>query len=499
MKFLVTPSEMKEYDNNTISKIGIPSMVLMERASLALRDTIFEKIGRPDTALIVVGVGNNGADGLALARMLVQNGCMVTVCVVGEECKATQEWKQQKEILIHYECNILDGQTAVDALTCYAEAKAKFDVLVDALFGVGLNRELTAHYYDVISCMNNIHAYKVAADIPSGICGKTGKVLGNAFRADVTVTFAFAKIGLFLYPGADYTGQCVVADIGISKQSFMEHEPHIFYYDEDPLSLLPNRCKSGNKGTFGKVLIIAGFEKMAGAAILCAKAALQTGAGMVKVICPQENRGILQGAVPEVLYGGLDTLTESLLWADVVAIGPGLGRSEESYNILKTLLQIAKLPLILDADAINLVAETQELKDMLKDYPYDKIMTPHMGEWSRLENDTIIYLKENVFDVSCETASKYGAVMVCKDARTVVADTNGKICLNTSGNNGMATAGSGDVLTGIIAALCAQGKGAFESASVGVYLHGLAGDDARDIYSEYGVTAGRVVENIMKM
>ncbi len=499
MKFLVTPSEMKEYDNNTITKIGIPSMVLMERAALALRDAILERISNPTTALIIAGVGNNGADGLALARMLAEKGCAVTVCVIGEEGKATQEWKQQRAILTHYECNIMAGETAMDALVCYAEVQAKFDVLVDALFGVGLNREVRSPYDEILTNMNAIDAFKVAADIPSGICANTGKVLGTAFRADVTVTFAFAKRGLFLYPGADYAGQCVVADIGISKESFWEHEPGIFYYDESPAELLPNRCKSGNKGTFGKVLIVAGFEKMAGAAILCARAALQTGAGMVKVICPEENRGILQGAVPEVLYGGTDTLTESLQWADVIAIGPGLGKSEEALTLLKSLLQIGKLPLILDADAINLVAENPALKELLREYPCEKILTPHMGEWSRLENDSIANLKENVFAAAGESAKKYAAVMVCKDARTVVADITGKICLNISGNDGMATAGSGDVLTGIIASLRAQGSGAFESASVGVYLHGLAGDAARDIYSEYGVTAGRIVENIVKM
>lgn len=500
MRFLVTSKEMKEYDdNNTITKIGIPSMVLMERAALALRDAILERIKEPTTVLIVAGVGNNGADGLALARMLAEKNCAVTVCVVGDENKATQEWKQQKEILTHYECNIMNGHTATDALACYVQAQARFDVLVDALFGVGLNREVGSPYCEVISLMNKINAYKVAADMPSGICATTGKVLGNAFRAELTVTFAFAKRGLFLYPGADFAGQCIVADIGISKQSFAQHLPGVFYYEEDPASLLPDRCNSGNKGTFGKVLVVAGFEKMVGAAVLCAKAALQTGAGMVKVICPEENRIILQEAGPEVLYGGTDTLAESLLWADAVAIGPGLGKSKEAFRLLEAVLQAGQLPLVLDADAINLVAEKQELQDLLREYPCEKIMTPHMGEWARLEEENIAKLKESVFDAACETSLKYGAVMVCKDARTVIADMEGRICLNISGNNGMATAGSGDVLTGIIAALCAQGSAAFESASVGAYLHGLAGDGARDIYSEYGVTAGRIVENIRKI
>ncbi len=498
MKYIVTPGEMKEYDNNTITKIGIPSMVLMERAAIAIRDAINQNIGKPTTALIVAGVGNNGADGLALARMLTEQGCTVTVCVFGNEDKATTEWKQQKEILTHYACDIVAGPVAVETLACFARSQAKFDVLADALFGVGLNREVCSPYAEAIAFMNAINGYKVSADIPSGICGSTGKVLGCAFRADLTVTFAFAKRGILLYPGADYAGQCVVADIGISEQSFLEREPGVFYYDEDPANLLPDRNKSGNKGTFGKVLIIAGFEKMIGAAILCAKAALQTGAGMVKVICPEENRAILQGAVPEVLYAGPDSIWGNLEWADVVIVGPGFGKSKQAENLLKQILENGKLPLVLDADAINLVAENQEIKEALKNYTGEKILTPHMGEWARLERKTVSELKEAIFDTACQSAGAYGAVMVCKDARTVTAAQN-RVCLNISGNNGMATAGSGDVLAGIIGALRAQGSSAFESAAVGVYIHGLAGDGARDIYTEYGVTAGRIVENIRKI
>lgn len=499
MKYIVTSSEMKEYDNNTITKIGIPAMVLMERAALCLRDAIYEKVINPATALVVAGVGNNGADGLALARMLSERGCKVTVCVCGKEAKATEEWKQQRKILSYYACEIFTEQTAVDALDFYARSQARFDVLADALFGVGLNREICSPYAEAITCMNKINAYKVATDIPSGISADTGKVLGIAFRADLTVTFGFAKRGMLLYPGADYCGQYIVADIGISSKSFLDKQPKLFYYDEEPVSLLPSRCKSGNKGTFGKVLIIAGFDKMVGAAILCAKAAMQSGAGMVKVICPEENRGILQGAVPEVLYGGTETLEENLQWADVVVIGPGLGKSQQAEVVLHQFLREASLPVVIDADAINLIAEKPVLREALKKYSHEKILTPHMGEWARLEQCSVAALKESVFEAACESSMNYGAVMVCKDARTVVADETGRICLNVSGNNGMATAGSGDVLAGIIGALRAQGCDAFESASAGVYLHGTAGDRARDFYSEYGVTAGRIVENICKI
>ncbi len=499
MKFVVTPKEMKEYDNNAITKIGIPAMVLMERAALSMRDAIRKLQLHGNTALIVSGVGNNGADGLALARLLSEDGFEVTVCMIGKTEKMTTECCLQKSILMHYPVTFLEGEEAEKTIHFLADTHAGFTVLVDALFGVGLNRALEGTFAEVLQCMNHITAYKIAADIPSGISGDSGKVLGIAFQADLTITFAFIKRGLLLYPGSDYAGQLKVADIGMNRQSFCGEEPGLFCYDESPEQLMPVRNPAGNKGTFGKVLLIAGWEQMAGAAILCAKAALRMGAGMVKVICPKENRAILQTAVPEVLYGTMEDITESLKWADVVAAGPGLGRSKRAEDVLKDILENASLPLVLDADALNIIRANKLLEELLFRYAAPKIMTPHMGEWAGLTNKSIAELKEDIFCNAVESAHKYNAVMVCKDARTVIADRDGTICVNVSGNNGMATAGSGDVLTGMIAGLLAQNKDAFRSASVGVYLHGLAGDKARDIYTEYGVTAGRIVENIAEM
>lgn len=496
MKYIVTAGQMKEYDNNTITKIGIPALVLMERAAMALQENINKELETVNTALIVCGTGNNGADGLALARLLCEQSVCVTVCIIDDLTRSTQQFQTQNQILKHYPVNLLYGEEAIKTLERYAVASVGFDVVTDALFGVGLSREIKGIYAQAIQYMNSIRGIKLATDIPSGIHADTGRRMGNAFCADITVTFGFAKRGMYLYPGCEDCGRIVVADIGISPVSFGENIPVLFTYDEIPEELMPVRKKDGNKGTFGKVLVVAGFEKMAGAAILCAQAALQSGAGMVKVLGAQENRDILQSSVPEVLWGTEDGLVKDLQWSDVVVIGPGMGTSNQTKEILTKILECGNIPLVLDADALNLISESKELNELVRLYPAEVIMTPHMGELARLLKRPVTELKENIFEVAPEAAGVYNVIMVCKDARTVVAHPDGRIYLNITGNNGMATAGSGDVLSGILASLLAQEKDAFKAATVGVYCHGMAGDAARTLYSEYGVTAGRIVENI---
>ncbi len=496
MRYIVTAHQMKEYDNNTIEKIGIPALVLMERAALSLQEVIKREVSDLKTALIVCGIGNNGADGLALARLLCEQGACVTVCICADETKASKQFRTQREILTHYSVRVLNGKDALATLESYAQSSVSFDVVTDAVFGVGLSREITGDYALAIEYMNKIRGRKVAADIPSGVHSDSGKCMGIAFGADVTVTFGFAKRGMYLYPGTEYCRRIEVADIGISSVAFGELKPNLFVYDEEPYKLLPDRNPAGNKGTFGKVLVVAGFEKMAGAAVLCAKAALQSGAGMVKVCGGEENRSIIQSAVPEVLWGTPETLEQDIRWADVIVVGPGMGKSVLVKELLVNILKIADIPLVMDADALNLISEEEELESLVRVYHAEVIMTPHMGELSRLLKRTVAELKTDIFEVARQAAMVYNAIMVCKDAGTVVAHPDGRMYLNISGNAGMATAGSGDVLSGILGALIAQKRDVFSMTTVGVYLHGVSGDKARELYSEYGVTAGRIIENI---
>ncbi len=499
MKYLVTSSEMKEYDNNTIERIGIPALVLMERAALAVRDCIMEKIrgctdrrctDRDCRVLIAVSCGNNGADGLALARLLSEEGMEVSVAESSDMTHATDNYLRQRKILRYYQVKFVQ----VSALL-----GKEYDVVVDGVFGVGLSRAVSGKYAEVIETLNRTSGMKVAIDIPSGICGTTGAVLGCAFKADMTVTFGFVKRGLVLYPGAEYAGEVRTAKIGIDEHAFFGHEPELFSFDESPEALLPKRKKDGNKGTFGKVLLIAGWETMAGAAVMSALAVLRTGAGMVKVLCGEENRKILQCAVPEAMSAGKDTLKRDIVWADVIIAGPGLGTSAEAAKVLQTAIDISgDMPIILDADALNLLAAGR-----IKVGRGRKIvMTPHVGEMSRLTGKEISHIKSHIVEVAKAASLDYDSVMVCKDVRTCVAAPEEYLgYLNVSGNSGMATAGSGDVLAGVIGSLIAQGQKPFPAACTGVYLHGLAGDDAAKKHSEYGVTAMRIaaeIEEIMK-
>lgn len=527
MKYLVTASEMKQYDTNTIEKTGIPGMVLMERAALFALSVIKQHFKTDaHTVLIIAGMGNNGGDGLALARLLCEEGFLVEVWSIGNPHKISEQCRIQREILKHY------------PVTCSKDTPKglEYDIIVDALFGVGLSRELTGEYAEAVHYCNESRAFKLSLDVPSGICSDTGKVLGAwAFRADVTVTFGFAKRGLFQYPGCLYAGKVLTDSVGITKNSFYGKEPGMFYYDESLTELLPQRSSEGNKGTFGKVLLIAGSLNMAGAAVLSAKAAYRMGAGMVKVLTPPENRVILQEKVPEALVGTYEDVEEGLRWASVVGIGPGIGQSSEAHEVLKKVICDSRLPLLLDGDALNLLTADETLRGELaaqgqqpcekqqtieKQIPLKKtlplkehreadgengrrcgreiVLTPHVGELSRLTGKSISELKEDLAAHGSLLASELHAVTVAKDARTYICREGEPVCLNIRGNSGMATAGSGDVLAGCILGLMAQGEEAFRAASVGVYAHAIAGDVAAQVHGEHGCMAGDIAEMLGK-
>lgn len=502
MEYIVTADEMKEYDNNTIDQIGIPAMVLMERAALAVRDVIMEKCKAPQRVLILVGMGNNGADGIALARLLAEKGYAVDICLHGDFSRQSDLNKQQLQIASYYPLRKIEQGFHCERMleSILSENKEFYGVIVDALFGIGLTRTFSEETRRLFDLLNKFHAWKFAVDIPSGVSADNGKLLGNPLLCDITVTFGFAKRGLYMYPGAQYAGEVRVVDIGINERAFLGREPQNFTWkteEKDVRKLI--RKKDGNKGDFGKVLVIAGFDTMAGAAILCARAALETGAGMVKVLCPIENRIIVQTSIPEVLYGTCEELENSLKWADVVAVGPGLGKGKAAQIVFRQVLEQSQLPLIIDADALNLLSESADLKRLVKQYPGIKVLTPHIGELARLTGESVTYLKENIFKVAKMQAEEYHCVMVCKDARTVVMDEQGMGYLNITGNSGMATAGSGDVLTGMLAGIYAQQKENVYNPVQAVFYHGLAGDFAAREYSEQGVTATKIIEKISEV
>lgn len=498
MKYVLKADEMKACDRYTIEEIGIPSMVLMERAALSAVSVLTAKgmqlKGRK--VLIAAGAGNNGGDGLAIGRLLSRRGAEVTFYLEGNPEKMSAETRAQAEILKN--------------LGFFVQRKledAEYAIVVDALFGIGLSREVTGNFRSVIEKINEYGkqgAFVLSVDIPSGICADTGRIYGCAVKADLTVTFAFAKRGHFLYPGRAYTGELVTADIGIWETAFGTDMPSGFYYEKEELSrLLPARCPWGNKGTFGKVLLLSGSRDMSGACVLCGKAVLKAGAGMLKIITPACNREIVQQSLPEAMLYTFEEkpeeeeLRKALSWADVVVAGPGMGTGEIAYRLIAFVLENSSHPMVLDADGLNLLALHRELWELAGTHKNSLILTPHPGELMRL-----LGVDREEYEIKREAyaralAGKLKAVVAAKDAATLVVEEGRKeIYLNTSGNDGMAAAGSGDVLAGIIGGLLAQGMDGFECACLGTFWHGLAGDNARRKMGAYGMLAGDICESL---
>jgi len=506
MEYIVTSTEMKQYDNHTSAYYEMPPCVLMERAALASIEEI-EKVMALNgkKVIILAGCGNNGGDGIAIARLLLQRKAKVTVCFPGDVKASSSLTKQQLSIYEKY------GQKVTDNIS-----DAEYDIIIDSLFGIGLNRELTGIYKELIQQANAMDGYHVAIDIPSGICADSGHVLGVAFQADMTITFGYKKRGQIFYPGAAYCGRLICKEIGITEESFLGEHPQMYSYQPDDIEmLLPKRKKDGNKGSFGKVLMITGSENMSGACVLSGLSAYRTGAGLVRIVTPMKNKSVVQKKLPEAVLSlyhrpvtdeERDAIKKSILWADCIAIGPGLGTDEEAVQLTaraldEVMISKKKKKLVLDADALNIIAKSNPLKEKIKILTREKttiIVTPHMGEFSRLTGKTIEKLKDNLVQEMMAYSNAYGVILVCKDARTLC--TNGeKIYINQSGNDGMATAGSGDVLTGIITALLAQHMDNMDAACLGVYIHGVAGDRACKKANAYSLMARDMIKQLKDM
>jgi len=484
MKYYPNGAQMRSADLYTIEKIGIPSLVLMERA--ALETVRLMEIENLDFSrvLILCGSGNNGGDGYAIARLLHLKGHKVDVFFAGKEESRSEENKKQKEIAAYY------GIPVVEVI------EDRYTLVIDAIFGTGLKRNIEGHYANVIKMANSIAGVKVAIDIPSGIHDETGKIMGTAFDSDYTVAIAFVKIGCLMFPGADMAGKILIADIGITEHALSD-EAITFGYDFiDLQKRFPKRNANSHKGTYGKVLLIVGSRGMSGAAYLCAKAAYVVGAGLVQIYTHEENRIILQQLLPEAIISTYtkfeeEKVSQLIHWADVIGIGSGLGVSSLSEELVSYILRNTTKSCIVDADALNIISKHPEYE-----INCNPIFTPHMKEMSRLTGRSVKEIIENRMSVLRNYVQKIGGICVLKDARTLVCNAGQQVYINTSGNSSMAKGGSGDVLAGIITGIVAQGKDPYEAACLGVYLHGLSGDSARDKYGRYSVLASDIVDSI---
>lgn len=488
MRYLPDGEQMKKADEHTIREIGIPSPVLMERAALqtvaVMRDRAVD-LSRP---LIVCGSGNNGGDGFAVARILCEEGESPVIFFAGSEASLSGECRLQMEIVRNMGINI---RTEIP--------EGEYTVIVDALFGVGLSREISGRYREAIEWMNAQKCRKVSVDIPSGVCARTGRVLGTAFHADLTVSMACVKAGCEWFPGKNYAGETVAVPIGIDAAYFADDPAVCVAYDPDDLSrLLPERKPDSHKGSYGRVLMITGSSGMAGAAYLSARAAYSVGAGLVQIYTHEDNRMILQQLLPEAIiscYADYDEerLKELLDWADVVCIGCGLGLTDTAERTLAYTLRYEGRGCIVDADGLNLLSRHMEL---FEDVKMPLILTPHMKEMSRLTGRSVGDIKERRMDILKEYADRYPAVWVLKDSRTAVYRQGRHPVVSLAGNSAMAKGGSGDVLAGVITGLLAQGMTDYESAALGVYLHACGGDAARKEKGSYSVLARDLIRGI---
>ena len=492
MQLWVNAAQMKAADQYTIQKLGVPSLELMEHAAQACVQVLEDEKVDLSHVCVVCGSGNNGGDGFAIARILQNNRYSVETFCVGNPEHYTEETQEQMHRLQECGGKITYGMPQEDS----------YSVIIDAVFGVGLSRKVEGRYRQVIEQMNRMRGTKFAVDIPSGLSATTGCILGCAFKADYTVTFQLKKIGLELSQGRTMAGRVIVPDIGISTDSICEDQEIVRTAGKDIYrKMLPDRPEDSNKGTYGRLLVIAGSKGMAGAAYLNAHAAYMTGAGLVRIYTSSDNREILQTLLPEAIITtyeeyNKEELLSLLTWADSVCIGSGLGMSMLSEKILKTVIENVKVPCLIDTYGLNLLAENKNYLNQMAERRF--VITPHMKEMSRLTGTPVEELKADRIQILKDFISRYRITCVLKDSRTLIASEEKGIRMNLTGNSAMAKAGSGDVLAGVISGWMVQGKEAEDAAELGTYIHGLSGDLAKFEKGVYSVMARDLIEYISK-
>ncbi len=502
---LATSQEMRNIDRRAVRNFGIPGTVLMENAAAAIMAEMERFFG--GLAGLKVGIlcgkGNNGGDGLALARRLRIRGVPVRVALLAPFATLQGEAKVNLAILRKTDVEIVQN-ASTQAIASLVEWS---DVLVDALLGVGLSSPLKGNYAFAVELLNAAGRPVVAVDVPTGVNSDTGEVMGSAVRADLTVTMALPKRGLVLFPGASHAGKVRVADIGIPPEVIEKEAIKVSLLEgHDLWGMTADRPRDAHKGELGHLLVIGGSLGKAGAAVMAARGALRTGAGLVTVAAPSGIVAVIQQQLAEAMcfpaaesidgtlgVGADDELAKAANGRSACAIGPGLTTHYETVQVVRSLIAHIRVPMVIDADGINALAGSP---DILQKAKAPVVITPHPGEMARLLGMSASGVQKDRIGIAERFAREYRVTLVLKGAGTVVASPSGDVFVNTTGNPGMATGGTGDALTGIIGSLLAQGYGSAAAAGLGVYLHGLAGDLAAKEKGEAGMIAGDLIEKI---
>ena len=492
---LVTAAEMQALDSRAINELGIPGIVLMENAGRLTTEALVGHYGNPraKTVTIFAGPGNNGGDGLVIARHLHQKGCNVRIYFLVSADKLKGDAAANLKIIKHLDISceeILNSNTA---------EKIKLDnsqVVVDALFGTGLKREIHGHFATIIEQINQCGRPIVSVDIPSGLNSDNGQILGSAVRADLTVTYGQAKLGQFCHPGTELCGRLEIVDIGIPPRLTDEAEIRAEALTSAVNDFLPRRPQAGHKGTFGHVLAVAGSSGKTGAALLSVKAALRSGTGLVSLCVPRSLNCIFETSLPEAMTIPLTETEKHILTVEngkaiqeaaqdkkAIILGPGLGTHPKTIALVRDLYRRLKQPMVVDADALNSLAMIQKMENASG----ERILTPHPGEMARLIGRSTREIQADRVNKARDFAVSHQVYTILKGAGTVIAGPDGKIAINQTGNPGLATGGSGDVLAGLVAGLLAQGLSPWQAACLGVYLHGLAADQ---LVARLGINSG---------
>ena len=492
---LVNAGQMKDLEQKTITEYGIDGLLLMENAARGFCDVLEAEWGSVSGKSVAVfcGKGGNGGDGFAISRHLSNRGATVTV-VFSEapECLPTDARTNFNTI----------HRMGLPILTFSNIKNSAYDIAVDALLGIGFHGTVADKTADCIEKLNHCAQKIASVDVPSGADCSTGAVTGSCVRADLTVTFALPKPGHYLYPAKEFCGKVVVSDISVPKQEIANFPATMFTLDEESVEPLPKRKDNSHKGSFGKVLVFAGSTGMSGACMMTTAAVLKSGAGMVTAAVPDTIADSITARFPEAMTLPLPTregnltdaadtmIMEKLKNQTVLLAGCGLGTHEKTQKALLSVLSQWEKPMVIDADGINGLAGHIHI---VKNKPVPPILTPHPLEFSRICGLSMEEIQNNRMQIAGEFAAQNNVVLVLKGADTIVAHPNGRLYIATQSNSGLAKAGSGDVLAGIIAALLAQGLSPGSAANLGVYIHSQAGLLAKTRYGAYSMTAGDVI------
>jgi len=507
--YVVTSDQMKELDRRTIQETGILGVVLMENAGRGTVEQILcyfpNKKNRP--VHVLCGRGNNGGDGFVIARYFLNYGAEVRAFLFSSTGRVQGDARVNMDAYIHMggKIHVVEDEAGFDSI---ADELGRAGIIVDALLGTGLSSEVKGLYRSVIDQVNRLKDVPVVSvDVPSGIDATTGKILGSAVKAWLTCTYGLPKIGLFTYPGRENAGELEVVDICIPRALVKDSGIKTFVQEEeDFVDLLPKRSSDSHKGTYGHVLVVAGSPGKTGAASMAGHAAMRAGAGLVTLGVPAGLRSIVEEKTKEVMteslpdfddgYLGIDawqSLSDILKGKNAAAVGPGLSDREETGKLVFKLVEEADVPLVIDADGLNLLAKNT---DVLKKTGKVHVLTPHPGEMARLTGLSVTEVQEDRINTASSFSKEYGVVLVLKGASTVIAEPGGKVFINPTGNPGMAGGGMGDVLAGFIAGLIAQGISSVDAARMAVFIHGANGDLIAENGAEIGILATDIAEKI---